>query len=48
MTPGQTRVIVLLIVLMALEAVVHPGIKEWVQAAATQWNTALASTGKKS
>lgn len=30
MTPGQTRVIVLLLVLFALEAVIHPGIKQWI------------------
>lgn len=30
MTPGQTRVIVLLIVLLLMELVVHPGIKQFI------------------
>jgi len=31
MSTGQTRVLVLLVVLFALEAVIHPGIKQFVR-----------------
>lgn len=30
MTNGQTRVLVLLFVLLAIEAVIQPGVKEWI------------------
>ena len=43
MTTGQTRVLVLLIVLFAMEAVIHPGIKQWVAGAINQWNAALGN-----
>jgi hypothetical protein len=41
MSTGQNRVLVLLIVLFALEAVVHPGIKQWVALAINGWNSTL-------
>jgi hypothetical protein len=41
MTTGQTRVLVLLVVLFALEAVVHPGIKQFVTGAISGISTAL-------
>lgn len=47
MKPGQTRVLVLLIVLFALEAVIHPGIKQFVGGAINQWNAGLSNTGAK-
>ena len=48
MTPGQWRVIVLLIVLFALEMVIHPAVKGWVAGTINGFNTALnsASGGK--
>lgn len=33
MSPGQTRVMVLLIVLLALEMIVHPGVKQFISGA---------------
>jgi hypothetical protein len=48
MKPGQTRVLVLLIVLFAMEAVVHPGIKQWLQAAKSQVSGALSMPGQPS
>jgi hypothetical protein len=43
MTSGQWRVTVLLIVLLALEMIVHPGIHTWLQSALSGFNTALGS-----
>lgn len=47
MKPGQTRVLVLLIVLFALEMVVKPGIKDFFHGAINQWNTALYTASQK-
>lgn len=38
MTPGQSRVAVLLILLALMEALVQPGIKAW-------WHSVLSSIG---
>ena len=43
MEPGQWRVTVLLIVLLALEMMVHPGIYGWLKSALSGFNTALGS-----
>jgi hypothetical protein len=42
MKPGQTRVLVLLVVLLALEAVVHPGIKQWINGTISAINTTFS------
>ena len=47
MTPGQTRIVVLLLVLFLLEMVVHPGIKQWITNVWGQISGAL-STGLNS
>lgn len=48
MTPGQTRVFVLILVLLALEVVRSTGVKNFIQGAVNQWVGALnASAGKK-
>lgn len=48
MTPGQTRVFVLILVLLALEIVRSTSVKGFVQGAVNQWVTALnASASKK-
>lgn len=47
MTPGQTRVLVLLIVLMALEIVVHPGIYAWQKSYISQLQAGLSGGAKK-
>jgi hypothetical protein len=39
MKPGQTRVVVLLIVLLALEMVIHPAIHPWLSQALTPLKT---------
>jgi hypothetical protein len=44
---GQPRVLVLLGVLLALEAVVHPGIKTWLQGVIAGLNTGLSKGAKK-
>ncbi len=31
MTTGQSRVMVLLLVLLALEMIIHPGVKDWLR-----------------
>ena len=41
MQPGQARVIGLLLVLLALEIVVHPAVKTWLTVLINGWNTAL-------
>ena len=43
MTPGQTRVTVLIFVLLALEMIVHPAIKQWLSGMINGWNSALNS-----
>lgn len=43
MQPGQARVIGLILVLLALEVVLHPAIKTWLSGLITGWNTALNS-----
>lgn len=48
MTPGQTRVLVLIFVLLALEVVRSTSVKGFLQGAVNQWVTALnTSAGKK-
>jgi hypothetical protein len=47
MTDGQTRVLMLLVVLFALEAVRAPGIKAFLNNAFVQWNNALNTQAKK-
>lgn len=46
MTPGQTRVMVLLLVLLGLEIVVHPGINAWLKSAVGQFSTGLGGQKK--
>ncbi len=41
MTPGQTRVLVLLLVLAAMEMALQPAIKAAIQGAWSQFNTGL-------
>jgi hypothetical protein len=43
---GQPRVLVLLGVLLALEAVVHPGIKQWLTGVIQGLNTGLSKASK--
>lgn len=42
MQPGQARVIGLILVLLALEVVLHPAIKTWLSGLINGWNTALS------
>jgi hypothetical protein len=44
MTSGQTRVVVLLIVLLALEAIRSPAVKAWVQSGITALSKMLGGT----
>ena len=46
MTPGQTRVLVLLLILAAMEMVLQPAIKAALQGAFQQFNTGLANGSK--
>ena len=43
MQPGQARVVVLLLVLLALEIVVHPAVKTWLTGLINGWNSVLYS-----
>jgi hypothetical protein len=43
MSPGQWRVFGLLLLLLALEMVVHPGVKQWLSGTINGFNTALNS-----
>jgi hypothetical protein len=44
---GQPRVAVLLIVLFALEMVIHPGINTWLRGLMNGFNSALNAGGKQ-
>lgn len=47
MNSDQWTVFGMIGLLFVMEAILHPGIKQWVANAINQWNTALGQAGAK-